>query len=930
MNKLILIFALLTFGLSGLIAQNIPPAQRAMAVQELQRRGITEAEFRTKMKQKGVDIDNVRPEQLPQLEPVIREAIAELEQEKAAQKAQQQPSPAQTAKVETALPSAPPVQLAPEAAEVARQATTDIRQAVKEGATVEEAIGEELAEAAKKDAPAATIYGQDIFRRQSLQVYKTVTDIKPPDSYILGEGDEISVSIWGVSSADFTYIINKEGYIAPTGIPRIFLKGTSYGKARDLIRSRLANYYVFRPEQYAMSVKAARIVTINIFGEVFNYGSYTFSAVNTAFNALVAAGGPSDIGSLRNIQLIRGSKTRKVDVYEFLFDPKVQYDYFLEENDILFVPVAERIVSIEGAVKRPFRYELTKGENLKKLLEYAGGFNTIAYQDFIQIERISGSEKILIDLNYKDLQSGNTDYTLQNGDIVRIKVIPGKLEQFVEIDGAVEYPGRYDLEEGMRLSDLLKKGMLLKESRKDLAFLLRTRPDQTIGLSQLNLNSILEKAGSAEDLALQPKDKILTYTLERFIDKYNITSVGEFRQPVSHPFDPEESIRVRDLILLSGGLKPTASRFGYIVRSNVNNPKLLDYIQIDLFKAMEEPNGSQNQVLQALDRLEALDATVFTDEAFVEVEGAVRSPGRFQLGVGLTLKDVLTLAGGLKLEAAGNRVDVFRVIIRDNQPTEISVATLEVDDNLNVISGTLTLLPYDRIVVRTVPDFELNRRVTLEGEVMYPGTYVLINKNEKLSSLIRRAGGLTLEAFPEGASLYRVGEGLGTVITRLEEVLKNENSKYNYILKTGDVLSIPKAKELVTLNLGATMASTLYPEKMISGGRISVAYTGAHRANWYLKEFAAGIDRKARARKSLISVEHPNGEIKRTSNLLLFKVTPKVRKGSIISVGIKPEKVDKKTGEKKEREPVDVERVVTNVMALAISALTALVLARQL
>lgn len=1028
-KRLVILFFLL-FGLSILsTAQQISPAQKAQAFEELQKRGISEEAFRAKMKEKGVDIDNVRPEQLPQLEPVIRQAVAELEAEKKTQQQGPAENPAEGIgeKIQSAeeqLKAQMEQAVDEKATQVAAEHAEEIQNAVEKGATVQEAIGEQLAEAAKEEAPPVKIFGQDIFRNQSIQLYKTVKDVKPPDTYILGIGDNISVSIWGVSSADFTYEINEQGYISPTDLPRIYLKGLSFGQAKSLLQKRFSQYYVFKPEQFALTINSARTITVNIFGEVLNYGSFNISAINTAFNALVAAGGPSDIGSLRNIKLIRDKQTQILDVYQFLFDPKVQNNFFLENNDIIFIPIAERIISIQGAIKRPFKYELTTGENLLTLIDYAGGLSVDAYQKSIQIERYAGDEKILLDIDLQDILNQNKDFELQNGDVVRIRRIPGRLDNYVEISGAVEFPGKYDLTNGMHISDLVAKGLLKKEARTDLAFLLRVMPDKTNRLLQIDVSSVMAQPGSPEDLLLQPKDKLITYEQARFIDLASVSVTGAVRNPVEQAYDPENNIRIYDLLQLAGGLQQDAAQygyihrtdltnptqkqyirvdvraafadpsspenivmqpadallvydrtrfsdaadvlvsgalrypgnfdydqslrlsdviylaggltrdamdFGYLVHSDFNNPKLREYQRVNVKAAMENPGSAEDVFLLPFDRLEVMSITTFTDVFMVEVAGEVRNPGQFEYAETLTLHDVLTMAGGLKLEADANRIDVFRLEIKDNQPTQTLVNTLQVNYDYNAVNNTdFQLQPFDKIVVRTVPDFELLQTVTLHGEVKYPGTYALLSKNEQLSSVINRAGGLTVEAFPKGAQLYRVEDNTGNIISRLDKALRNQRSRYNYVLKNGDVITIPKAQDLVSINLGGTLASILYPEKMLTGGKLTVAHKGGKRAGWYIRHYAAGIDRDKRARKSLVSVRYSNGELRRSHSILFYHYTPKVRKGSVISVGIKPEKPPKPEKEKQERKPVDWNRIISDVFALTASSLTILVLAKQL
>ncbi|MGK0365265.1 MAG: protein involved in polysaccharide export with SLBB domain [Saprospiraceae bacterium] len=1084
----------------------IPPITESQARKELSSRGITDEEFKARMREKGYDLDNIQPAQVPQLEGVIQATLNELEQEKS-----------QNTQSDTKVPQkkldnqAEEQAIEQKAAEQAQQYVEEIDEAVREGTSLEEAISEELSDAAKDNAAEAVIYGQDIFRNQSLEVYRSAKDIKPPSTYVLGPGDEIVVSIWGISQAEFAFTINEDGYIKPSQMSRIFLKGISLKKAEQLIQQRFSQYYAFQPEQFSLTVNTARTVTINIFGEVETYGSFTISAMNTAFNALVAAGGPTNIGTLRKIKLIRGRKTKIIDVYKFLFDPTVQYDFFLQNNDIIHVATSEKVVTINGAIKRPFRYELLEEEGLTTLIKFAGGLTVDAYQQNIQVTRILNEQKVIIDVNLNDLIANKKDFELKNGDLIKIRQIPGRLEEYTDIEGAVEFDGRYELIDSMRVSELLEKGTLREDARTDVAFLLRKMPDETVRLIKLNIDSILQKPLSALDIILQKKDKITILSQRNFTNTYQISVKGAVRRPISYPFDPTEQITVQDAILLAGGIEVDATNIGYIKRTDLNNSQKIDYIQVDIFAALADKNSPQNLVLKAkdqltiykttrftdaadvsvsgavrdggsydydenltiadvvylsggltqdateiayikrrdltnnkiidyiavdvfaalanpdstvnialspkdeliiyskerfsdafnvsisgavrepgtydyddnltvadvvylsggltntaidfayilrtdysnpklveyirvnleealanptskenvilfpLDKIEIMSKAAFTDDFSVQIEGAVRNPGTFKFAESLKLKDVITKAGGFQLQAARNRIDIFRVQIKQNQPTRTIVATVEVDESFEVTSGqAFDLQPFDIIVVRNSPDFELQQSITLAGEVVFPGKYALIDDNEKLSSVIQRAGGLTTEAFPEGSMMVRELDQAGVVLLRLDKAIKHENSRFNYIMKAGDVVSIPKVKELVTINLGATLAAELYPDKMLSGGKFNVARKKGKRAGWYIEEYAAGIDKDKRARRRLITVVQPNGKIDKVTGLFS---TPRVKKGSVINVGVKPEKVKK---EKKEREPVDWGRVVSNGLALAASAMTVLVLATRL
>ena len=421
-------FIFLIFLPLHLLAQT-NPAVEAAAKAQLAQRGITEEEMRAKLEEKGINIDQVTADQLPALQPTIEAAMKEIEAEKAA-KMPGKPSS-----------SAPTRQAAAQAAKtevqkVAAKSGGEVKERIADGATVEEAVAETLLSQAQKDTlPKARIWGQEMFRNKSLEVYRTTKDAKPPDSYILGVGDELTVIIFGPSQGDFRYLIDEEGYITPQGMGKIFLKGVPYGKARDLVRARFSRNFLFRDDQFIMTLATARTITVNIFGEAVNYGSFTLSAVNTAFNAISAAGGPSDIGSVRKIQLTRNGKSRTLDVYAFMTNPGMQYDFFLDNNDVINIPVAEKVVSISGAINRPMAYELLPNENLESLVKFAAGYQYNAYRDLVQVQRAIGNRNVLIDIDLKK----SPDFALQNGDKVIVRTVPDKAENTVSVSGDVEF-----------------------------------------------------------------------------------------------------------------------------------------------------------------------------------------------------------------------------------------------------------------------------------------------------------------------------------------------------------------------------------------------------------------------------------------------------------------------------------------------------------
>ena len=166
-----------------------------------------------------------------------------------------------------------------------------------------------------------------------------------PENYLLGEGDELTISIWGMADHSESLVVNEKGYVSTSQAGRIYVGGKNFKTAKSLIKNRMGNYYDLNRSQLDVTLNYSRVITVNIVGEVFNPGSYTIPATNTAFNALIAAGGPSQIGSVRNIYLRRNGKTiDSLDVYAFLFDPKASQDVFMQNNDYLYVAPAKKLL----------------------------------------------------------------------------------------------------------------------------------------------------------------------------------------------------------------------------------------------------------------------------------------------------------------------------------------------------------------------------------------------------------------------------------------------------------------------------------------------------------------------------------------------------------------------------------------------------------
>ncbi|MFM6953666.1 MAG: SLBB domain-containing protein [Sphingobacteriaceae bacterium] len=740
-------------------------------------KGLNENDVRQRLQAKGIDIDKLSIEDLIKNKALIEQTIAEMEAEK-------------------------------------KSLTTIQRSAVNNNVmpvTVskqEQAVEKEQKKFISTLLP-STIYGHNIFRDSSIAIYRVSKDASPPESYILAPGDKINILIFGRSQADLQYEINASGFIQPAQMPKIFLNGLTLKQAKELLATRFSAYYVFAKEQFALTLNTSRTLNVNIFGEIEKAGSFTTSALNTALNVLSASGGPTEIGSIRNIQIIRGSTKKILDVYAFMRNPILQFDFFLQNNDIIYVPRAELIVSVEGSVNRPMNYELKVGETLKDLIDYAGGLKADTYTDLVQLERFENNEVVLKDYNLQEILQGKLKVSFKNGDIIRLKTINSPLKQFIKINGSVEYPGTYDLTTTSAISTLLEKAKL--------------KPD---------------------------------------------------------------------------------AKFGYIYRSSFSNPKKTEYFPFEL-------DGLNNLVLEPNDNIVILNKEVYALESQVSIAGEVKNPLQLRYDNTLSLKDLVKLAGGLKIAADLSGLDVFRLNFQGNETPTRTVLTITIDKEFNPLAPNqdFQLQPYDLVVVRQIPEFSLQETIQINGEVKHPGVYVLKSRNYRFSDLISDADGLNVSADVSNTTLIRYESGAGLLVFDADMALNNKGkARFDPLLVPGDLITVPKLDNSVFIDPRGTNYDLGENQKSLQ-----IVYQGTNSAAWYIRNFAGGFAQKAD--KNSVKVIRENGLVVRTNKALgIFRNYPTVKYGDRIQLTLK---VDKDQNQAANSKPFDWDKFLTKVISVA-------------
>jgi protein involved in polysaccharide export with SLBB domain len=632
------------------------------------------------------------------------------------------------------------------------------------------------------------VFGRNIFNTRNL-TFEPSVNLATPANYRLGPGDEVIIDIWGASQNTIRQQISPEGTINIQKIGPVNLSGMTVSAANDYLKNALNKIYnglnntTDPTSDIRLTLGNIRTIQINVMGEVVQPGTYALSSFSTVFHALYRAGGVSDIGSLRNVQLVRNGKNiATIDVYEFIMKGNTQDDIRLQEGDVVIVPAYDVLVKISGKVKRPMRFEMKKDENLATLIKYAGGFEADAYTRSLRVVRQNGEEyevNTVKDIDYNI-------YKMRNGDVVTAEAILNRFTNKLEIRGAVYRPGIYQLSGKLNtIRELVDEAQgLTGDAFLNRAVLYRQREDLTSEVVQIDIKSIMD--GTSPNLALMKNDILYIPSIHDLEDRGNVTVHGEVAHPDSYPY--ADNMTLEDLIIQAGGLKEAAST-----------------VRIDISRRIKNPRSTAD------------NDTIGQMYTF-------------------SLKDGFVI---------------------DGQPGFI-------------------LEPYDQVYVRRSPGYQAQQNVAIEGEILFGGNYAMTSREERLSDLVNKAGGPTNYAYLRGAKLTRVAnasekkrmgdvirlmsrqlgeamiDSLGirvedtfTVGIDLEKALSNPKSNADLVLREGDVISIPKNTNTVTIN-GAVMVPN------------TVSYMKGKNVDYYLNQAGGCSDN---ARKSKKFIVYMNGQV---------------------------------------------------------------------
>lgn len=664
---------------------------------------------------------------------------------------------------------------------------------------------------AERGADSRAVFGRNVFRSRAL-TFEPNENQATPENYKLGPGDEVIIDIWGENERSLREEISPEGNIMVEQVGPVYLNGLTIKEANSKLRGVFGQIYAgvsgdSPASEVRVTLGRLRTIQVNVMGEVEMPGTYRLSSFATVFHALYQAGGVTDIGTLRNIRVLRsGREVASVDIYKYLFHGDSKDDIRLEEGDIVLVPSYDLLVEVTGCVKRPMRYEMEAGEPLSQLLAYAGGFTGDAYGREVRVVRTMGREHELFNVD----SVGYGTFALMDGDSVAVGRVLDRYANRIEVQGAVYRPGMYELGEGTHtVRELIGRAEGLREDAfRGRALLFRERDDLTPEIVAVDLEGVL--SGRLTDISLRRNDVLVVSSVHDLEDRGGVTIGGEVARPGVYPYAAHTT--VEDLIVQAGGLLDGASTVKVEVSRRLKDPK------------STTPSNGVGKVY-----------------AF-------------------SLKEGLVVDGEAGFELA----------------------------------------PFDVVEVRRSPGYQPQRQVVLDGEVVFTGNYTLIRKNERLSDLVKRAGGITDDAYVRGGRLIRrmneeeravrdaalraaqqnrgadsvsleklMADDYYAVGIELDKALSNPGSDYDVVLREGDRLVVPEYVSTVKIN-----GDVMYPNTTV--------YLKDKRVKYYIAQ-AGGYG--ARAKRNKAYIVYMNGRVARV------KGRAKVEPGCEIIV---PSKRDRK------------------------------------
>ncbi len=573
------------------------------------------------------------------------------------------------------------------------------------------------------------LYGAAIFKNKALN-FEPNLRIPTPPGYVLGAGDELRAGITGYATKDYTLLVTEEGTVKLEHFAPIYVNGLTISEAKAKIRQRLGSLFAgLNNGSLNLDLTLAKVksIKVTVIGEVENPGTYTISSLATLFNVLYQSGGPTRIGSFRDIQLLRnGRLIHHLDLYEFLQKGLLTGDVGLRDQDVVLIPASQTIVQVTGEVKRPMKYELKAGESVNDLLAYSGGFTENAYTAQLTLKRKTGKEMEIRNID----TTTEKDFLLRNGDVMHASAILDRYTNRVEVMGAVFRPGEYAIDESVKtVAQLIQKAEGLREDAfRGRAILKRQRENLDPEFLDLDLNKVLNEG---EDVTLKREDVLIIRSVVELREARKINISGEVNQPGEYDFN--ENMTVSSLVFLAGGFREGATPNRIEVARRLYNDEDNDAtVEIyDLTIQKDLSIDDKGFTLQPFDQVYIRSMANYKPQVSVSIEGEVNYPSHYVIRSKTErISDLIDRAGGLRREAYLKGAKFYRnnkLVALDMQK---ALDNKKSAVNLFLEEGDRLVIPKEEQVVRLV------------GQVQNP-TSVAYEPGFSFKNYIEQAGGFT-------------------------------------------------------------------------------------------------------------------------------------------------------------------------------------------
>ena len=566
-------------------------------------------------------------------------------------------------------------------------------------------------------------FGSNFFENNNISEVPQLF-VATPSDYRLGPGDELIINLYGASENSYSVQISRNGTVKFDRLAPIYLSGLSIKSAKARLKNSLTKLYAglasddqLNKVDIDVSLQKARSVVINITGQVTAPGTYTISGFSSVLNALFAAGGPNEVGSFRNIKLLRNGKVSKtIDLYDY-FVTGVYPNIYLRDQDVILVEAYNKLVDVKNGFKTNALFELNENETIEDLMNFSGGLSSKSYKNAIYVNRINDYSRSTLEI-YRE--GFSTSY-LMDGDVIEAKEVSDVVSNSVYVEGAVFLPGIYDLSKVSTVGELINSSSGLRPDANASAFLFRSNKGVEDEIVSINLEN-----QSDLDKKIFDQDRLVIISNNDLVSEKFINVQGEVNNPQIISFN--EGITLRDAITMSNGFTDIADKKSILIIRNqsvLNNDNLVEEIFIDF-----SPNEDDNNIeLYANDIVSVKSLPFFKPTETFYVRGEVEVTGPFAISEKkYNIKDAF--AKDIRLLESADIEGVY--VERDSIKIPISGKLIS---NKFLPSSELTLKSNDKIFIS-----KLDNTITVTGNVQQE-SIIDYNKGISFKNAISRAGG---------------------------------------------------------------------------------------------------------------------------------------------------------------------------------------------